>query len=97
MAEPGTRWNPLQWNPTRPVRLIAAGVASAGIIVLAWFDIIQLLLMPLLLFALWIPLLLPPVKLTPTQKMMRFLLIAMLTALLVAGGVALFLQLRRGA
>lgn len=87
--------NPMSWNPSRPVRFAAAGVASVGIIVLAYYDVLDLLLMPVLLFALWIPLLLPA-KLTPVQKTMRFLLVAMLTALLVAGFVALYLQHQRG-
>ena len=85
--------NPMDFNPSRRVRLGAAGVASAGIIVLTYFDVMQLLLMPVLLFSLWMPLLLPT-KQTPTQKFLRFALIAMLTALLLAGTVALYLQHR---
>jgi hypothetical protein len=86
----------MSWNPSRATRFVAAGVASAGIIVLAWFDILQLLLMPVLLFSLWVPLLLPPTKQTPAQKTMRFLLIALLGALLVAGFIALYIQRQRG-
>jgi hypothetical protein len=63
-------------------------------VVLTWFEILPLLLMPLLLFSLWVPLLLPQVKQTPTQRFMRFALILMLGALLGSGAIALYLQLR---